>query len=190
MSKEKKQNKVQWFFMVIFIPAVFALILAVVILYYLGIDVGARVQQAVSFLPFIESPSEEEENDISLEEKVVQLEHENKIYESRIQELENVITQLEEQIIQYQEAKEEGEGENGDGTGELNDDEIVESVSLKEVVKTLEGMTTSKAANIVSELDETEATTYLRMMRVDVRSQILSKMDPQKAAKLISLLGN
>src|SRR5690554_4197137 len=136
MSKEENQSKWQWFFMVIFIPAVFALILAVVVLYYMGIDVGERAQQAFSFLPFVES-AEEDLEEVNSEEKIAQLEEENQSYQSQISQLEREIAELEKTILQYEEMVEVGEEEPNQVS---NDEGQEQTNSAKDVVRTLEGM--------------------------------------------------
>src|SRR5690554_5841695 len=131
MSKEENQSKWQWFLMVIFIPAIFALILAVVVLYYMGINVGERAQQALSFLPFIESEEEQLEEEMQLEEKIAQLEHENQSYQSQISQLENEISRLEQTILQYEEESEEEQPQTDE------EKEEKPSTSAKDVVRTL-----------------------------------------------------
>ncbi|UTR15097.1 hypothetical protein MM221_00390 [Salipaludibacillus sp. LMS25] len=187
-QKEKSQSKFMAFFMVVLIPAVFAIILAVVLLYYLGINVGDTVKQAASFLPFIE---EEEERELSDEELVAQLEHENKSFSQQIQQLESELEARNEEIADLEEQLSE-EGSDG-----LSDEEIEGAADLEEVttdvndiVKTLENMTGSKAADIVGELPEDEAVTYLRLMNVNSRSDILGRLDPELAARILGQLSN
>ncbi|SER60578.1 Flagellar motility protein MotE, a chaperone for MotC folding [Salipaludibacillus aurantiacus] len=179
---EKSQNKFQVFFMVIIIPAAFAVILAVVLLYYLGFNVGETFQKTAGFMPFIENEQEEE---LPEEEKLAQLEHENESYvqqigqlESRLEEKEKEVADLEEELLTLQ-------------TDEIASQDIEEvTADLTDIVKTLEGMTASKAADIISELPQEEAVTYLRMMRVNNRAEVLSRVEPESAAQLLSQISN
>lgn len=182
-QKESTQSKLQIFFIVVVIPALFVLILAFVLLYYAGFNVGEQLQRAASFLPFVEN--EQVENEVGSEEYIAQLEHENNSYSQQITQLENQIAtqdeeiaSLEEELIAIQSEEVSGEESN----------EVTADVS--DIVKTLEGMTASRAADIVSELPEEEAMTYLRMMRVNSRSDILSRMDAEIAAQLLSQMSN
>ena len=168
--------------MVVFIPAIFILILSGVLLYYMGVNVGERVQQTAALLPFIEA--EKTESETSFEEKIAQLEHENSSYITQIDQLENQLRRKEDEVSRLQEelliAKQDEEKQ---------EDEIIEERGdIREAVRTLEGMSASKAANIFSELNQEEAVNYLRHMNVDSRSQILSRMDAGEAAELVSLL--
>ncbi|PYZ93144.1 hypothetical protein CR194_08060 [Salipaludibacillus keqinensis] len=181
--KDKGQNKLQVFFMVVLIPAIFAVILAVVVLYYVGFNVGGTFQQAASMLPFIDDETEEQMSD---EEHMAQVEHENQSYLQQIQQLESEIEAKDTEIASLEAELFDQESE------EVLDEEETEEVTadLNDIVKTLEDMTASKAADIISELPEEEAVTYLRMMRVNNRSNILSRVDPEVAAQLLIQMEN
>lgn len=193
--KESGQSKFLVFFMVILIPAVFALILAVVLAFYFGF--GDQLQRLASVLPFIEEPQEEmedasesgeeSEEGISDEEYILQLENDNETYLQEITRIETELNSKDEEIaslqeelvtIQSEDLGIEGE-EPENGTTDIND-----------IVKTLEEMTSSKAADIIGEIPQDEAITYLRIMQVNSRSEILSKMDAEAAAGLLSKMSN
>jgi flagellar motility protein MotE (MotC chaperone) len=185
---EKSQSKFQVFFMVILIPAIFAVVLAVVLLYYLGFNVGETIQQAKSMLPFLAEQEQNEEGEVeklSDEENIAQLEHENQLYVQQIQQLESQIESqerdlenLEEQLFDKQ-------------TEELSEEELEEvTADINDIVKTLEEMTSSKAADIIVELPQEQAVTYLRMMRGAIRSDILSRVEPETAAELLTQMSN
>lgn len=193
-SKESGQSKFLIFFMVIVIPALFALILAVVLAFYFGF--GDQLHRLASVLPFIEEPheeqdgesedSEEEVDGVSDEEYLVQLENENETYAQIIAQMEKElsskdeeISSLQEELVSFQSDELGTEGEAEDVTADVND-----------IVKTLEEMTSSRAADIISELPQEEAMTYLRIMRVNSRSDILSRMDAEAAAQLLSQMSN
>ncbi|UCZ51723.1 hypothetical protein LGQ02_12705 [Bacillus shivajii] len=184
MSENKKTNKLQMFFMVVFIPAIFAIILALVLLYYMGINVSENVQQAFSALPFIDSEVEDEDES-SMEERFVQLEHENENYLTQIEQLEYELSMKDEEINQLQ-----LEIESLIQIEESEEESPNERTGVNDVVQTIENMTASRAANIISELSDEEAVMYLRLMSVDTRSQILSRMDAERAAEIISDLSN
>ncbi|WP_280768980.1 MotE family protein [Salipaludibacillus daqingensis] len=188
IQKEKGQSKFQIFFMVILIPAIFAVILAVVLLYYLGFNVGETFQQAASMLPFIEEQQEEgDEEAVQLtdEENIAQLEHENQSYIQQIQQLENELEEKDSELESLQEQL--FEIDSDDISGEESEEVTAD---INDIVKTLEDMTASKAADIISELPQDEAVTYLRMMRVTNRSNILSRVEPETAAELLTQMSN
>ncbi|QKS71436.1 hypothetical protein FLK61_32565 [Paenalkalicoccus suaedae] len=185
-GKEKSQSKLLIFFMVIVIPIMFAIILAVVLLYFLGYNVSDTARQLASSLPFIES----EEETLSNEEYIAQLEHENRTLEQEVTQLtgqvttsEETIASLEEELLVLREGlPEDEEGEEGELSEALAD--------YDDVIRTLESMTSSRAATIMEQLSEEEAVLYFRGMNVNSRSDILSRMDAELAASIISQLSN
>ncbi|ADU30755.1 MotE family protein [Evansella cellulosilytica] len=188
MSENHKESKWQYFLMVILIPIIFAIILAGVLLHTTGImNVGERLQQTVSFLPFIDSEEQveegEDEEGFSLEEEIANLEREVSSYASQIYQLELDLEDREAQItlLEDQLSTMEEHGED------VIDEDIVVT-DIKEIIRTLEAMSASKAANILSEMTNEEAATYLRMMKVDTKSQIISRLDPADAAEIITIL--
>ncbi|MBU9720321.1 MULTISPECIES: MotE family protein [Bacillaceae] len=185
MKNDNSQNKWQVFFMLIFIPGVFAVILAVAVLSFMNVNIVDNVKQVVSMLPFVDGENEETiETEENVEEMLVQLEHENSTYLTTIQSLEYEMEQKNLQIIELEERIDQlVQQENENEIQESN-----ESADYGDIVRTLEGMTASKAAQIVSEMEEDEAVLYLRLMNTDARSQILSRVDPSKAANIISKL--
>ncbi|WP_416150949.1 hypothetical protein ACM26V_08280 [Salipaludibacillus sp. HK11] len=188
-QKEKSQSKFQVIFMVIVIPAFFAVILAVVLLYYLGFDVGGTVKQAASALPFISEDEELEDGEERLtdEESIAQLEHENQSYLQQIQQLENQLETSEAELETLQEELLTLQSDEVD----LDEEALGEvTADVNDIVKTLEEMTSSKAADIISELPEGEAVTYLRMMNVRNRSDILGRVEAETAAELLSQMSN
>ncbi|MFA9558083.1 magnesium transporter MgtE N-terminal domain-containing protein [Evansella sp. AB-rgal1] len=183
MNKEEQQHsKWQWFLMVIFIPAIFAMILAVVLLNYMGVNVGSGIQQVMTFLPF---HSEEEDSFESvLQDQIVTLEEENKVQQTTISQLESDVSRKESKIDQLQNEL-QALLEEMDILKVENDSKKVE---MKDIVRTFEAMTASKAANIISELEAEEAARLLSAMNIEGRSQIISRMPPADAAEIISLI--
>ncbi|WP_078595590.1 MotE family protein [Evansella clarkii] len=187
MSGDQEKSKFQWFFIVIFIPAVFVMILAVVLMYYTGVNVGGAVREAASVLPFIDS-DEESHEEYSSEELTVRLEHENENYAKELARLEMELESKEEEIMRLEEEllllnQEEEHGDDYEAA-----EEDVNRQDIRDIVRTLESMTASKAADILEEMSEDEAAGYLRQMNIDKRAQILSRMDPETAASLVNQL--
>ncbi|MDG5788188.1 hypothetical protein QA612_11880 [Evansella sp. AB-P1] len=184
MSTEQQHSKWQLFFMLIFIPCIFAIILVVVLTYYMGFNVGERVQQAASFLPFVNEQEEEEDIEVILEDQLFLLENENASFQRTITELEAELQRRNDEIVQLQDEllliRTDLENEL-DRTSELQ-------LEIRDVVRTLEGISGARAADIVSEMDQDEAIMLLKEMGIDSRSQILSRLNPSEAAEIISRL--
>lgn len=188
MSEDQEKSKFQWFFIVIFIPAVFVMILAGVLMYYMGVNVGGAVREAASALPFINADEEILEEEYTLEELTARLEHENENYAGELARLEMELESKEEEILRLEEEllllnQEEEHGDDQEAT-----EEDVNRQDLRDIVRTLESMTASKAADILEEMSEDEAAGYLRQMNIDNRAQILSRMDPVSGASLVNQL--
>ncbi|WP_444684180.1 magnesium transporter MgtE N-terminal domain-containing protein [Alkalicoccus luteus] len=171
--KEKKQSKLQLIFMVVIIPVLFAVMLAGVVMYYLGFQ---PVRYAADFTASLFSEEEVDE-----EEEAV-LHHENQELQRRIEELE---LELEEALAAAEEEDpefEEEEDENEDSSQALEE--------LEDMIRTLQLMTASRAAAIMEEMTLEEAVTYFRGMQVTSRAEILSRMEEDQAAAIINALSS
>ncbi|WP_156897244.1 hypothetical protein [Alkalicoccus chagannorensis] len=182
-NTEKKQSRVLVFLMVVIVPVLFALVLAVVMLYYLGFNVGDTARDMLQSLPFVESDEDEE---IPEEEYVARLEHENESFEQRIAELETALADTEEEL---EEAQEELFALQND---ELDEEEDAEQATadFDDVVRTLQEMTASSAAEIIEELPEAQAVLYLRAMNVNARAEIISRIEPDLAASILNQISD
>lgn len=183
-QKEKTQSKFQILLMIVIVPFIFALILAVVLLYYLGFNITDSVKNLADNLPFIES--EEEGEDISDEEYIIQLENENESQAQRIAELEQELAAVETDFSELEE-----------DLSDLTSDETVEGeeadqalADFEEVIRTLQEMTASKAAVIIEEMPEQQAVLYLRAMNVNARADILGRVDAELAASILTQISN
>ncbi|MDE5412964.1 MotE family protein [Alkalihalobacterium chitinilyticum] len=187
MSNEKEYSKIQWFFFVIFIPTLFAIILFAVILIFLGVDIKDKAKEIGGNLPIIgeyiiDDVEEDEENQINIDE----LQETITSQQNRIEQLEQQLTQKDEELLQLQNEAtflEEQVVSQEEAVAEVRHD-------LKEIAKTYEAMSTKNAANILSELPTSEALLHISQISTQSRAGILAKMDPEKAAEIMSRLAN
>ena len=86
-EESKQTNKVQWFFFVIFIPALFAIALTWIVMTIAGINVGDWASKHAADVPVISSvfPTDDEKEQ---EELIGQLQHTLDEKEAKIQQLE------------------------------------------------------------------------------------------------------
>lgn len=173
-ANEKKQSKMQLIFMVVIIPVLFAVMLAGVVMYYLGFQ---PVQYAADFTAGLFSDEEMDEE----EEAVTQ--YENQELQRRIDELE---LELEEALAAQATAEQDEELE------EENEEEDTSQAleELEDTIRTLQLMTASRAAAIMEEMTLDEAVTYFRGMQVNSRAEILSRMEEDQAAAIINALSS
>lgn len=187
-KQKKSEGKLQVFFMVVLIPAIFAIILAAVVLYYLGFNIGDQLRSAATALPFVESEEVMEgEEELSTEEYIAQLERENQTLTRDSEGLERQVESQEEQIAELEEELLLLQSDGVPEDAELEDMEQA-SADLNDIVRTLQEMTASRAAEIMEELPEAQAVTYLQLMNNRTRAEILSRMEAETAAILISQL--
>ncbi|OLO40896.1 hypothetical protein BTR23_05330 [Alkalihalophilus pseudofirmus] len=187
MSNEKEYSKIQWFFFVILIPTIFAIILFAVILIFLGVDLKEKAKEVGGNLPFIgehfdEEVEEQEHEDVNIDELYEQI----AAQQAQIDQLEQQLTQKDEELLQVQQ-----EASSLEAQVELQEESVVEvRQDLKEIAKTYEAMSTKNAANILSELPTSEALLHISQISTQPRAGILAKMEPEKAAEIMSLLAN
>ena len=188
-NKKKSEGKLQVFFMVVLIPAVFAIILAAVVLYYLGFNIGDQMRNIAGVLPFIESEEVMEgEEELTTEEYIAQLERENQTLTRDTEDLQRQVESQEEEILQLEEELLLLQSGEALEDGEMEGDTVEASADLNDIVRTLQEMTASRAADIMEELPQDQAVTYLQLMNNRARADILSRMEAETAAVLISQL--
>lgn len=172
--------------MLVLIPVLFLIIVTLVVFWFVNDDFKQSVKQTGSALPVLSSFIEGEDQIAreNLEERIQELEAENAQSLRTIETMEFTIGELEEEILRIE--SEEDDDVDVDSISDSQD----EKSDLSEIVRTLENMTASKAAAIMSEIDQDEAVIYLKVMRTSNRSNILARMNPEEAAQLVSLMKN
>lgn len=184
----KKYSKIQWFFVVIFIPSIFALIVAGLVATVAGINVVEKVKEFSEILPFV--PTEEEVNQAQkmndMETKLSKLQTEVKEREEAIKTLENEIEGKDKELVTLKLEKEQLQMQ----IDKLLSAEGESQQSFAEIVSTYENMSAKKAAPIISRMNEKEALKILTSLKPDTLAAILEKMETDVAAKYTVLLTN
>jgi flagellar motility protein MotE (MotC chaperone) len=184
-ENERSYSKIQWFFLVIFIPVLFSIILFTVILSFLGVDIMDKAKQVSQSVPVLSSMVEdenveEEPIDVGLfEQQLSEQTAELERLQGVIKQREEDIRKLENKILQLEKMN-----ENTENSQDENQEE------LQNLAKTYESMSTKNAANIISQLPVEEAFLHLSQVSIDTRAGILAKMDSELAADLISQFTN
>ncbi|GGC90365.1 hypothetical protein GCM10007216_21420 [Thalassobacillus devorans] len=182
-EESKQTNKVQWFFFVIFIPALFAIALTWIVLTIAGINVGDWASKHAADVPVISSvfPSDEEKEQ---EELIGQLRHNLDEKETVIQQLEQEKSELDAKIddLEHQVGDLEAKLTKAEGTDEEQEAQV------KKISSSFREVEPEQAAAIIKNLDQSVAVTVLVNLPANERGAILGEMDPKDAAKLTSLL--
>lgn len=183
-EKEKEHSKIQWFFFVIFIPTVFAIVLVGIVLTFLGVNVIDHAKQIGSKVPVVSSLFvEKEEPDVKeLLKTISENNDEIEKLQTKLEKKDKEVASLKEKLsVKEQELKREK-------MKEASNEEVKSNDELKDIAKTYESMSAKNAASILSELKDTEALLQISKVSIDKRAAILAKMEPEKAAKLMALL--
>jgi flagellar motility protein MotE (MotC chaperone) len=182
-EKETKSNgRFQWIVFVVFIPLLFAIVIALGVMTVAGINVFEKAQS----IPFISKvlPASNEENQNQLENRIISLQAAIEDKEAKISQLQNEIdgsekdneklqATIEQQKLELEELRQIGE-EN--------------KRAFKEVVSTFESMSAKSAAPVLLNMDDQEAIKILSSIKPDNLADILEKMPPEDAARLTGLL--
>ncbi|OIU72226.1 MotE family protein [Rossellomorea aquimaris] len=186
MIAEEKENKetsrFQWIVFVIFIPLLFAITIALIVMTVAGINVFEKAQS----VPFISKviPSASEEGKEQLESRIVSLQTSIEDKEAQISRLRSEIdgsekyneklqATIEQQKLELEELRQIGE-EN--------------KRAFKEVVSTFESMSAKSAAPVLMNMEDQEALKILSSIKPDDLADILEKMPPEDAARYTGLL--
>lgn len=187
-QEEKKYSKIQWFFVVIVIPALFALTVAVLVLTVAGINVFEKANEFRDKIPFV-STKEEVNDQQALKEAestLTKLKAEIKDREAAIANLETDIEGKDLEIETLLLEKEQLQSQIDDlllaqETGQH---------TFKDIVNTFESLSAKKAAPIIAEMNDDEALKILSSLKPDILAAILEKMNAADAAKYTALLTN
>ncbi|RDI47456.1 MotE family protein [Falsibacillus pallidus] len=180
-DKREKNNKFQWFVMVIFIPVLFAITIALIVLTFAGVNVFEKGKQIGEHIPFISGMLNKDSNTAIKE------------YESKMTSLEAVIKDKEGQIDQLSN-KIEAQADEKDKLlleqerlqqeiGELKQIQDDNKKAFKEIVHTYETMSPKSAAPIILKMKDDEAVHILSQISNESLAQILEQMPPANAAK-------
>ncbi|NEU29371.1 MotE family protein [bacterium LRH843] len=184
-TKEKSYNKLQWFFLVIFIPIVFTVILSGVIVSLLGINVLDKAKEIGGSLPIVSSYLSDEPENLD-GEQVPLLEQKIAEQQAELDKLHDEMKRKDEEILQLERKQ-----------LQLEESQVVQKElaarkkkELGEIAKTYETMSPKNAAAILAALPIDEAFMHLEQVSIEVRANILAKMESKKAADLMSRLAN
>jgi len=188
IEEEREYSKLEWFFYMILIPALFATLLGGVLLTFLGVDVLGNVLKWANSIPYVEKiiPGEGDETDpevratkqleemqakqTAAQQQIAALQEEAEKKDATIQALEQQVENLKKQLEEKQATKEERQRQ------------------YQDLAKMYTNMSAKNAAAIIENLSLEEAVAVLTTMKPQQRAEILAKMDPKQAADISILL--
>ncbi|MED3646170.1 MotE family protein [Halalkalibacterium halodurans] len=184
-KKEKGTSKFQFILFLIVIPIIFAGLLFSGIAYLLGYNVVKEAKEIGANLPvvgnYIQTAEEEER-----EELIAELEEQLASQQAELDRLERELRETTEELKQAEDEKAllEQREEVEEGVAEQTNNRV------KELAKTYESMSPKNAAAILEEVDIEEAVIHMSLLSTDSRAAILGKMDPEKAATIMTRLND
>lgn len=176
----------QWFFLVIVVPTIFALTLTLVVLTFMGVNVFDRAENYANKIPGVSSiVSTSEEKDAQRETdqleatiednnaEIDQLESEINNKDATIDDLNQTIAKLESEVESALEVEESVDSEDNRAT---------------DMAQSFQEMDEEEAAPIIENMEDTLAVSLLAQIKSEERGAILGVMDPEVAARLTSLM--
>lgn len=192
IQEEREYGRWEWFFYMIVIPALFASLLGGVLLSLLGVNVLGNVLHWANSVPYVEKivpdnyaaapGTEEKQPDLNKEISALQndqaknqqtiatLKGESAKKDATIQALEQQVKDL-NKVMEDKRATEEERQQQ-----------------FVDLAKVYTAMSAKNAAAIIENLSLDESVTVMTKMKAAQRADILSKMDPKKAAEISILL--
>lgn len=181
-------NKFQWLLFVVVIPSLFAIVIALVVLSFAGINVFETAKGLGVKIPFISEyvidekmPSIEE-----YEKDIISLEGEIKDREAKMEQLQAKIESKDMQVERMELEKTQLEAQ----IEELTAIQEENKRAFKEIVKTYETMSAKSAAPIIAKMESEEAIKILTNIKPESLAAIMEKMPAEDAAKYTELLTN
>lgn len=191
-SMEEKENqresKFQGFLLVVAIPILFAIVVALVALSFLGINIFETAKDIGGRVPFL-SEIVKEDKQPSVEEfqkNIVSLEAEIKDREAKVEQLQSKIESKDTQLKRIELEKTQLQAQ----IEELTAIQEENKRAFKEIVKTYETMSAKSAAPIISKMDSDEAVKILTNIKPESLAAIMEKLPADVAARYTELLTN
>lgn len=188
-ENKKKTNPILWTLFAIVIPLMIVSVIAVFVLSLVGVDVTGWMKEKGSNIPVVSSlVTTDEEKDLQR-----QLEQANETIESQAEEIEALNQEIEhlEGIIEDLELDMERiENRNESEESLLEDSDLTNEEEMKRVASSFRKMDPESAAQIIQNLDQTNAIAILSNLSGDVRGDILAEMEPRQAAEIMTAMMN
>lgn len=180
-----KPSKLQWFFFTGLIPALFAIVVALIVFSVAGINVFEKGKAIADKVPFVSSFFDKErKTEKDLEKEIITLEGEIKDREAKIEELEKELEEKEKEIERTNLEKEQLQMQ----MEELHSMKDENNRAFQEIIKTFESISAKKAAPILTQMSDDDAIEIMMNLKSDTLAAVLEKMDPQDAAKFTERL--
>ncbi|MBK5459377.1 MULTISPECIES: MotE family protein [unclassified Peribacillus] len=187
--KENKISKFQWF-LVIFIPLIFAVTVAMVVFSVAGVNVVEKAKEMSAKIPFAELIQKDEVKENSAKDtekvsrKLAKLETEIENKEKEIEKLEGIIDTRDKAVEKAEAEKQQLQSE----VKQLRESQDGSKKAFKDIIRTYETMAPKKSAPIITEMSDEDAVKILASMKADTLAKVLEQMTTADAARLTKRL--
>jgi flagellar motility protein MotE (MotC chaperone) len=185
-QEEKKYSKIQWFFIIVVIPALFALAVAMVVASVAGINVFEKAKEYSEKIPFIssEEKTSDQQKLLGMDQKLTELKAKVKNREAAIADMETNLEGKDQEIKTLKHEKEQLQQQIDDLILAQEDGKR----QFKDIVSTYETMSAKKAAPIITQMNDDEAMKILSSLKPATLAAILEQMNASDAAKYTTQL--
>jgi flagellar protein FlbB len=181
----EKESRLQWFLLIIVIPALFAITLTVVIMTVAGVNVMDAVKTYTNNIPIISQYIDVQK----MQKKLgATIEKQNEMIakqKKQIRSLENQLSAKQQEVDQLKQELEYLQQSKPFAEETAAKDE---TVTVEDVASIYNTMSEKNAAAILTTMSESDVFTILSALDSDKAAAILEKMPPDQAAKYTSML--
>jgi len=188
-EKESKISKFQWF-LVIFIPLIFAVTVALIVFTVAGVNVMEKAKEISGKIHLTELLQKDEEkespsNAIEKDSKrLAELETKIKNKAEEIKKLESIIDTRDQAVEKAEAEKQQLQNE----VNQLKESQDGSKQAFKDIIRTYETMAPKKSAPIITEMNDDDAVKILASMKADTLANVLEQMTTADAARLTKKL--
>ncbi|MGG3451333.1 MotE family protein [Domibacillus aminovorans] len=198
VDAEEKQgySTFQWIIFVVFIPLLFAMTIALIVMTIAGVNVFEKTKEVADSIPYV---SEWVGTDVKLDgkkdgDKIVELQAEMKNKEAEIERLQGKLTDSETEIEDLlteqdrlnSELKQLQQQQREEGL----DQGTAAKTETKTLIKTYETMGAKNIAGIIVNMTDAEAVDLLKQLSIEKQADVLEKLPAEIAAEYTKILSN
>ncbi|MFD2925525.1 magnesium transporter MgtE N-terminal domain-containing protein [Halobacillus naozhouensis] len=188
---QEKSGKLQWFFFVIVVPALFALTLTVVVLTIMGTNVFEKAESYANQIPglsAIVSTSDESQNGRQTHQLEAAIADQNEKIDQLQQQVEDKQLTIDELNQQIEQLETDLEAALATSAEQKTEEPPAASNPMKEMAVSFEEMDEEEAAPIIENMDQDLAVQILAEVASSQRGAILGAMTPEAAAEIAGLI--
>ena len=189
-TTDNKTSKFQWFLVTVFIPFIFTLVVAVIVLTIADVNVLGKVKEVSKKVPVVSGLFEEKQSkptkqkEASNSGEIVELEAKMADQKMEIEKMEDLLDAKDETIQRNELEKQQLEAE-------INELRLAQSKSKEintDIIKTYESISAKKSAPIITNMNDEDAVKILASLKTDTLADIIEQMTPTDAARLMKKL--